>query len=307
VQLKETGQCEFDVPELYLDLFYPGQYRRRIKAVRLTIPCITGPYTNVSARLTLLSSQIRSEPRLGPGALAEVPPTRTASVAMSTAQSDAGVFDLTFRDERYLPFEGAGAVSRWSLELPATVRPFDYQSITDVILNLGYTAQESTDLRDKVESRTANLAGSLLTRLRGNDLVRVFSLRQEFSAAFNRLVRGPAGTPVTFDITERHFPLFLSGRALNVTGSELVVGVSDRGADLAGTEFDVDGTTVSGFGDPADPPDPEKAYGGLPATSFAGDFRTALAGTHTITLTDPGDLDPGAIQDLLVAVTYRLA
>ena len=36
--------------------------------------------------------------------------TRTA-IATSTAQSDAGVFEFNFRDERYMPFEGAGAVS----------------------------------------------------------------------------------------------------------------------------------------------------------------------------------------------------
>jgi hypothetical protein len=29
---------------------------------------------------------------------------------------DAGMFELNFRDERYLPFEGAGAISEWRLE-----------------------------------------------------------------------------------------------------------------------------------------------------------------------------------------------
>jgi hypothetical protein len=27
------------------------------------------------------------------------------------------MFELNFRDERYLPFEGAGAISTWQLEL----------------------------------------------------------------------------------------------------------------------------------------------------------------------------------------------
>jgi hypothetical protein len=65
IDLKETGRCEFAIPEFYFDMFYPGQYRRRVRAVRLTIPCITGPYTNISTKLTLLKSYIRKKPALG--------------------------------------------------------------------------------------------------------------------------------------------------------------------------------------------------------------------------------------------------
>jgi hypothetical protein len=44
------------------------------------------------------------------------------SIAASTAH-DSGVFELNFRDERYLPFEGAGAInSTWTLDLPSQVR-----------------------------------------------------------------------------------------------------------------------------------------------------------------------------------------
>jgi Tc toxin complex TcA C-terminal TcB-binding domain len=55
------------------------------------------------------------------------------------------VFELSFRDERYLPFEGAGAISRWSLELFSDaqnpdfgkpLRQFDYGSISDAVLHV---------------------------------------------------------------------------------------------------------------------------------------------------------------------------
>jgi hypothetical protein len=96
--LKQTGTCEFDIPELFFDLFYPGQYRRKIQSVRLTIPSITGPYTNVSATLSLTGSQIRMEPNLGTAELKDVPKSRTTIISTSTAQNDAGVFQLNFRD-----------------------------------------------------------------------------------------------------------------------------------------------------------------------------------------------------------------
>jgi len=40
VRLSETRSCSFTLPELFFDLVYPGHYRRQIKSVRLTIPCI---------------------------------------------------------------------------------------------------------------------------------------------------------------------------------------------------------------------------------------------------------------------------
>src|SRR5262249_47875671 len=138
VRLREEGSCAFELLEVFFDLFYPGQFRCRLSCVRMTMPCITGPYTNVGATLTLTSSKIRNEPKLGAANLVEVPIRRSVSVATSTAQNDAGVFEFSFRDERYMPFEGAGAVSSWRLVLPKSFRQFDYQTITDVILHLSY-------------------------------------------------------------------------------------------------------------------------------------------------------------------------
>ena len=59
-----------------------------------------------------------------------------------------GVFDFNFRDERYLPFEGAGAISDWQIELATEkeLRQFDYSTISDVILHVRYTAEENGGL-----------------------------------------------------------------------------------------------------------------------------------------------------------------
>jgi receptor-binding and translocation channel-forming TcA subunit of Tc toxin len=140
IDLRETGRCDFSVPEVWFDLYYPGQYKRRMKSAHLTVPCVTGPYGNVSAKLTLTGSRIRPEAELN-SELIGIPHQRNTSVAASTANNDSGVFELNFRDERYVPFEGAGAVGDWSLELPSVFRPFDYDTISDVILHISYTAR----------------------------------------------------------------------------------------------------------------------------------------------------------------------
>lgn len=43
--------------------------------------------------------------------------TPVKAIATSSSQNDNGMFEMNFRDERYLPFEGSGVISDWSLEL----------------------------------------------------------------------------------------------------------------------------------------------------------------------------------------------
>jgi hypothetical protein len=154
VKLKATGICDFEVPEALYDMDHPGQYFRRIKSVSISLPCIAGPYTSVSSRLSLIKNKYRKN--TNPNNLATTGYAEDLgnderfmynvgaiqSIATSNAQNDGGMFELNFRDERYLPFEGTGAVSSWRLELPTDLRQFDYNTITDVVLHIKYTARE---------------------------------------------------------------------------------------------------------------------------------------------------------------------
>ena len=145
LRLQATGSCEFVVPELTYDLDFAGHYFRRIKTVSVSLPCVVGPYTSVAGTLTLLENTLRASPVVPTGTdqpdyRRDVVPLQ--SVAISTGSGDTGMFELNFRDERYLPFEGAGAISRWRFELPAEFRAFDYGTITDLVLQIRYTARD---------------------------------------------------------------------------------------------------------------------------------------------------------------------
>jgi hypothetical protein len=142
---------------------FPGHYYRKIRTVSLSIPCNADATTTVAATLRLQSNSVRlnttgaSYPRnLDEGVPADderfaeynVP---CKAIAVSHGKNDTGMFELRFDDSRYLPFEGAGVISSWKLEMsgPATVpiRP----GISDVILHLSYTAKEdSGPFKDKV-------------------------------------------------------------------------------------------------------------------------------------------------------------
>jgi len=273
------------------------------------MPCLTGPYVNVSATLTLDASWVRPNATLG-GPLVDVPPSRSVAIATSTAQNDAGVFELSFHDERYMPFEGLGVVSRWRLTLPKTFRQFDYQTINDVILSISYSAQLDGDLRDRVESNNAALAGALVNYFTNNPAKRLFSLRQDFSSAFTRLLRSPAGTQITITLTARNMPLLAQGRPLSVTRGILLLRPAAGVAPAAFT-ITVDGTAMGAFA--ADP-----TLGDLPGAALPGAFSANLYADHVFTITaaggfapaappagDTSAVDPALLTDILLYLEYQ--
>lgn len=203
LELKATGRCEIELPEPMFDVDYPGFYMRRIRSIALTIPCVTGPYTGVHCRLTLLSSVTRIDPRVDPPAtgcccecgrregyegcphdprLVHSYGAREA-IATSSGQNDSGLHELNFHDERYLPFEFHGAVSRWRIELPRENNYFPVDTLTDFIVHLNYTAREGGEMLRRAASKAAE------TYLPGWGWV-FFDVRYEFPDAWQLLEGG---------------------------------------------------------------------------------------------------------------------
>jgi hypothetical protein len=153
LKLRVTGECTVTIPEWLFDRDCPGHYMRRIKTVSVSIPSVVGPYTSVNCTLTLQRSTIRTSPLLANGTYARDTTRQDdrfadhfgslESIVTSGGSNDAGLFEANLHDERFLPFEGAGAISTWSLALPSQLRAFDYRTISDVILHVRYTARDA--------------------------------------------------------------------------------------------------------------------------------------------------------------------
>lgn len=217
LQLRTSGRCTVTLPEELFDLDCPGHYFRRIKSVAVSIPCVVGSYTSINCTLTLLKSSIRKNSLLADGNYARdgAEDNRFSdhfgslqSIVTSSGQNDSGLFETNLRDERYLPFENSGVISEWQLELPNDVRQFDYNTISDVILHLRYTAREGggllrkgaiANLKTHIEEATA--AGS----------IRLFSIRHEFSTEWAKFKKS-TDAELTINIREEHFPYWSKGR-----------------------------------------------------------------------------------------------
>jgi Tc toxin complex TcA C-terminal TcB-binding domain len=148
------------------------------------------------------------------------------SIATSTAQNDDGLFELSFRDERYLPFEGAGAISQWHLQMPSGVTPFDFSTISDVILHLKYTARDGGDqLRQDAATSLQTRINSALVSLKDTGLMRMFSARHEFPTEWYAFLNPAAGADqvLALNLTRDRFPYFASvAPTLKINSIELV-------------------------------------------------------------------------------------
>jgi Tc toxin complex TcA C-terminal TcB-binding domain/Neuraminidase-like domain/Salmonella virulence plasmid 28.1kDa A protein len=254
LKLKETGQCFLNLPEELFDLDYPGHYFRRIKSVSVSIPCVAGPFTTIGCTLTLMKNSLRTDsnsvsdakkyPRKAVnGVPADDPRFRdsngiTQSIVLSHGQSDNGLFELNFRDERYLPFEGSGAISSWHLQFPFAntrdksgtkpnnlLQQFDYNSITDVILQLKYTAREGGDaLKLNASDNLNNKINQILVSLKDKGLMRIFSARHEFPNEWYQFLN-PVNTTddqvMNINLAQERFPFFVQQSTIKVSSLEL--------------------------------------------------------------------------------------
>ncbi|MEX8518445.1 MAG: neuraminidase-like domain-containing protein [Leptothrix sp. (in: b-proteobacteria)] len=224
VRLRETGECEFAVPEVLFDLDYPGHYFRRIKSASISVPCVAGPYTSLSSTLTLLSSSIRTLSMPANQNYSDSSNFRqstlpTQSIATSTGQNDSGIFELNFRDERYLPFEGAGAISNWRLCMPEKFRAFDYSTISDVVLHVKYTARDGGGLLRRA-AQDAMIDTVNAIALRNSGLNRLFSLKQDFPSEWSRFAKAASTNDPRsqeFSISLRYFPFLFANSSENLS------------------------------------------------------------------------------------------
>jgi hypothetical protein len=214
LQLRATGSCTFTMPEELFDMDGPGHYFRRAKYLAVTIPCVSGPYTSVNCALSLQKSSIRTSTNIDKGYQRQGSDDSRfndyygtlQSIVTSSAQSDSGLFETNLRDERYLPFESAGvAGSQWQITLPSDVRQFDFDTITDVVLHVRYTAREGGDL---LKSAAIKNLQTQINSAQTVGSVCLFSIRHDFPSEWAKF---QSTSELSVALTPELYPFWAQG------------------------------------------------------------------------------------------------
>ncbi|MFJ5295501.1 neuraminidase-like domain-containing protein [Pseudomonas sp. NPDC088368] len=161
--LRTQGEIDFQLKSSTFDADYPGHYLRQLVRLSVSLPVVLKPYQDVHATLSQQTSTYLLKPQIGnvkylyqqAGELPEdddedvrndqlvTNPRANQQIGLSTGVDDHGMFQLDFGDERYFPFEGTGAISRWTLSFPhheAEDQQAMLDTLTDVILHIRYLA-----------------------------------------------------------------------------------------------------------------------------------------------------------------------
>lgn len=300
-KLKQTGVCYVYLPEQLFDSDFPGHYMRRIKAVGLTIPCEVGPYTGINCTLTLVRHCTRynsSPSTYTPADFAKPDPSQfiynlaaLESVVTSTGQNDGGLFDTNLRDERYLPFEGAGVVSLWKIELPPDTNAFDTSTLTDVVVHLRYTARDGGEAMKSLARQALKLAYTAPPQapqtLSPPVATRLFIASQDFSDEFYRFLNpdpSQTGQSFTLDLSDPRFPFHAPGQALTITQIRVFVVPTPAAGSASGLSATLTPPP------PAPTPNQAMAFnaamdlGNLVTATFSG--LTGVTGTWTLSFAE---------------------
>jgi Tc toxin complex TcA C-terminal TcB-binding domain len=285
IQFGVTGKCTVTVPEWLYDRDCPGHYMRRIKSVALSIPSVVGPYASVNCMLSLQASSLRVSPLLANGVYGRDPSQddirfvdyfgATDIVVTSGASNDSGMFETNLYDERFLPFEGAGAISTWTLTLPSELRAFDYSTISDVILHVRYTAREAGGTLAVTATKELMKIFAQATR---SPQALILNLRYDFPTEWAAFVNGGGSSPFKAKINSSFLPYYVQGMMTTAVISAVRAFCDDGKGGLAQLSL------------PA-------------ATALTGSLLAAGGATLTLPA-DPKILTPSTSRQVYVVIGY---
>lgn len=302
IQLRKTGSCSFDFTELDFDLDFPGHYNRKIATLSVTIPAVVGPYQNLNATLIQTRNRVLTKPDiegvkslLGLAASPRNGVVRTdwnpdQQVSISTGINDAGLFQVSLNDPRYLPFEGTGAVSSWQLYMPKAANAFDFAAISDVLIQIEYTSS--------VGGSTFASEVARLDPLKHYNGTLYLSLRQQYASAWHAFLRSDR---LNFSLMQQMFPINLVPGSLQLghDGYAYLVPSLAQGVDTDGWELSLNDN-------------PWEAATGAALIGDADNFAASNQVAWYVSVTkdsgsdpaSPQKIDPADLQDILLVLPF---
>ena len=259
LELKATGTTSIEVAEWMLARENPGWINQRIVSVAITAPCVAGPYTGVHAGLTLTSAVVRidnttaggfGDAFVGGNQFAAAPPI-VSSIRTSHGVDDKGRVPGARADDRYEAFEGAGAISRWTITLDPRDNAFDLATLSDFVLTLEYEGDEGSaaliELARAAVAEALPTHGALLLWLDGS-----------YATQWARFLHPTAGDQTLTIVVDAQSLQFLyrqlaQHKRLVVTGADLFLDSDEDSFDVrivppGGASVEASAPTDAGYG-----------------------------------------------------------
>ncbi|HEX5151234.1 MAG TPA: hypothetical protein VFW07_07280 [Parafilimonas sp.] len=255
IQLRKTGSATFKIPEWLLLLKNRGIYNAKWISVNFTFPMITGPYTNMSALVTLQHNYIRIKADGGKDVksfeMKDASDNRFVEnntpfkeIIVSTGMNDQG-YNLDSSatanevyQQQYHPFVHAGFISEWNIDLNSKTKDFDYSEINwdtlaDVIISGVVNVEvDNGEYKNKAETYLTSLFAQVL----GQPLMLFVDIKRDFSNELYKFKSDNAAQQVALTLNISRFPYLAQNKKITITGFQIIT--KDR--DLAQKKLTID-------------------------------------------------------------------
>ncbi len=296
-QFRRSGVAAFETKLEDFDRMFPGSFMHRLRAVEVVVEGLIGA-DGLSG--SVKNSGISTYRTRDNKVKVRVQPRETQFISSYSPRGDALVFRPV--DETLGVFEGSGAATAWTLEIPPGSNDLNYDAVSDLKLVLSYDAFHDPGLEAEVRAALP----------KQGQRARSVSLRFNQPDAFFLLLEGGS---TEFSIRAGDFPynhtkLAIQRLALyaipekggSANGVHLRVQNQDSG-HVASAVTGVDGTVSS---DPAGPAALNVFHGDNPV----GSWRVSLdpAANPALFVEEPvgsGLLRVQGLRDVVLAIEYR--
>lgn len=203
--------------------------------------------------------------------------------------------------------------SEWHIQLPRDFRQFNYDTISDVVLHLHYTAREEGELlKNQAVTEMRDALNEFLRTEGQQGLALPVSLRHEFPSEWhqfmNPLQNSVDKPTLTMNLDPERFPFMFQDRPIIINKIEMFLKVRPESASTH-NETTLKLSIEPEANAPGSPLEPVRPWNGLLRAVKApnGDLAGKL-GNWILTAWRGTDdrIDPNAIEDILVICHYSL-
>ncbi len=217
IHFKLKGECEFNLTEALFDYDFQGHYCRQIKTIAIGFDAAEGQ--TVNATLTQLNHKtvMKADPKAVKYLLdpkdsqpLSIRSDWRASQQIALSHVDEydqpnGLFELRYEDDKYLPFEGTGAVSSWRLELNGKRGSVNRDELLDATITVKYTALQGGEA----------FADAVRGLLKPYNTVRFLDLSSDFNDQWLEFLESDESI-LSLNMTREHLPNMASSRITGI-------------------------------------------------------------------------------------------
>ncbi len=299
-RFRETGVMPFETSMELFDRDFPGHYLRMVKKVSTSIIALIPPTQGIKATISNIgvSRLVVNRNMLFQTITAYRPPE---SIALTSPTNATGLFEMETQSAMLLPFEGLGVDTNWELRMPKTANPFDYNTISDVLITIEYTALDNPDYRQQAIEKLPSKVSA----------ARPLSFKQQLPDQWYELHnpdQSVAPMVVSFKTSREEFPpnlerlkidhllLYFAGSDEELPEIEVTLNFSpegNSGVSLGGSASAVDGIISTRRGNAG-------SWTLMQGETPCGEWQLDLSGNPLLRSL----FEDGKIEDILFVITF---